>query len=76
MSFNEKVPRTPDQITDMKAVARRDKFIGGGLIAFVLAFLAGGPVGSFLFLGGCVSFLIATLINVIRKKAGEGALYK
>lgn len=76
MSFNQKNPRTPDQITDMKAVARRDKFIGGGPIAFVLAFLTGGPVGSFLFLGGCVSFLIATLINVIRTKKAEMAKYE
>ena len=76
MSFNKTTPRTPDEIVDAEAVARRDKFIAGGLIAMVLAFLAGGPIGSFLFLGGCVSFLIAGLINVIRKKKAEMAKYE
>lgn len=74
--FNAKTPRTPGYVPDTAAIKRRDKFIGAGLIALILAILSGGygPSG-FLFLTGMGCFIIAGLINTWLKKKGEMGVY-
>lgn len=77
MSFNHNTARTPDQITDEKALKRRNNLVVGGLVGMGLAFVTNGlPIATVFFFAGSWALFVAYHINVVLKKDAEIARYR